>query len=727
MRSLRLKKANLCLLAGLLTTVAGIATSIAVATVIQREERARVRTRFERVSFDRIQSLQASLQSSVNYAEAIRAFFMSSKTVDRDEFHRFVQDILASQPYIVALEWVPAVAASDRAAFEAGAAGAIKDPVTRSIEPARDVYYPVLFSEPSTENRASLGLDYGSIPDCRETMRDALRSGKAQATRVRTWNGSSGDDDGSIVQIFVAVYENGAGTLATDSTRVCRGFISAVFRTGQMTEVALGGLELAGVDISFYEEGDTGERKLIRTRWSRARPESEWHAPGLQPGELARFDANGFMVSHRLDVGGLRWWVLTTPAPAFFDMNDEHVWRLVLLGGLALSVVSGYITLLSLRTLLNREERTRLHLAAVVESSADAIYTKSLAGTITSWNRAAERLLGFTAQEIIGKPVVVIQPSAGLQETSRLMEPRDNETRTRQYETVRIAKNGNPIDVSLSVSPIRNDRGDMIEAAVIMRDITEQKRIDHLKDDFIHLASHQLRTPLSALRLYTDMLLEDYAGELNPEQRDYLNIVATSTQRMVDLVGTLLNISRIDSAALMVQPVPCYFSELLLDVLNEMEGDIKGKQIQLDADLGSGMPLVPLDPAIVHEILINLLTNAVKYTPEGGAIHVGLAQVAERFVVSITDTGCGISQQDHDLVFSRFYRAENVRNEQEGSGMGLYLVKSLCELSGCQISFESQPDAGTTFRFAVPHAGMREKSGRSQLESISRKERFVNA
>jgi PAS domain S-box-containing protein len=731
MRSSRLKKGNLCFLAGLLAATAGIGTSLTIAHVVRREERARIRLRFEHVSADRIKSLESSLQSSISYAEAVRAFFMSSNHVERGEFHSFVQNILDSQSYIVAVQWVPAVAATERSRFEAGVRReghpgfVITDSNATSASAARDGYYPVLYSEPSNESHAVLGLDYGSIPACREAMQAAQRLGRAQAARVQPLRNVQGLEDSTDVQIFIPVYAHGdAGRTRADSIRVCSGFVSALFRTREMTEHALASPELAGVDMSFFEEAGNGEKHLIWTRWSRARPEAEWNAPGLQSVDLDTLERQGFAVSQRIDVAGLRWWVTTTPAPEFFSMNDERVWRLVLLGGIALSVVMGYILMVTLRLLLNREERARLHLAAVVESSADAIYTKSLGGNITSWNQAAERLLGYSALEIIGKPVLLIQPSVGLQESSKLVEPRDNETRTRQYETVRIAKDGRSIDVSLSVSPIRNERGYMIEAAVIARDITEQKHVERLKDDFIHLASHQLRTPLSALRLYSDMLLEGYAGDLNVEQHDYLGIIATSTQRMADLVGTLLNISRIDSQALMVRPVPTYFSELLLDVVNEMGAEVEGKRIQLEVDMGSGLPLVPLDPVIVHEILINLLTNAVKYTPEGGAIHVELALVGDRFVTSITDTGCGISQEDHDRVFSRFYRGENIRNEHEGSGMGLYLVKSLCELSGCQISFESEPGHGTTFRFSVPQAGMKEKSGRSQLESISRKERF---
>jgi PAS domain S-box-containing protein len=718
---------NFSLLVALLVSAAGAGTSIGIANVVRHKEAQRLRARFDRVSADAIERLDESFRTNLGFAETTRSLYRSSQDVTREEFGGFVADVLGDRTSIVAMEWIPVVPASRRRAFESrvrreGLPGfVIKDSDGQAAR-ARDTCYPLLYSEPFARDDVALGFDYGAIPAFREAMLDAQRLGHARATRDHPLHFAGGRDSTDI-RVFIPVCVT-SRIRGADPSHSCRGFVCAVFGTRDLMERALGGLELADVDLSVYEEDGAGAEQLIYTRWSRARLEADPDAGGPTTGEGAAFDGRGFAASQRLNLAGLPWRIVATPTPAFFTLNDEQNWRLVLLAGLALSVGGGYAVLNAVRLLLSREERTRLHLAAIVESSADAIYTKSLGGKITSWNRSAERLFGYSAPEVIGQPISMILPDAGLQETSTVVEPDDRETRTRQYETVRVAKDGRKIDVSLSVSPIRNARGEMTEAAVIARDITDRKHAERMKDDFIHLASHQLRTPLSALRLYTDMLLDGYAGELTTEQRDYLNIVATSTLRMIDLVGTLLNISRIESRALMINPAPHNLGELLIDVLNELEVDVNAKRIALEAQIGSGHPLVPVDPTILHEIYINLLSNAVKYTPERGAIQVDLELQEDWFVTTIRDTGHGIPQEDHDHVFTRFYRADNVKNEQEGSGLGLYLVKSLCDLSGCHISFTSEAGNGTTFRFSVPRAGMKEKKGRSQLEPGPRKERL---
>jgi hypothetical protein len=441
-------------------------------------------------------------------------------------------------------------------------------------------------------------------------MRDARRSGKAQATRVRALNGRRAATIARLCRIFIAVYESPpAGTTATDSTRACRGFVSAVFRVQPMIQSALGSLELAGVDVSFFEVENTGDKKLIRTRWSRARPESEWDAPGLQRDELAAFDADGFMVSHSIDVGGLRWWVKQSPPTGVL----RHERRAGLAAGdaqrHALSVVGGYIT----PSRSDPAEPRGTH--APISPPRRVVGGRDLHQE-PGWNhhqlnRAAERLLGYSAggHREARRPDSARCGSAG---TSRLVEPRDNETRTRQYETVRIAKDGRSIDVSLSVSPIRNDRGD-ISRRLSSHATSPSRSVDRLKTT----SSTQRRTncaPRFGAAPVYGHAARRLRGEPSVEQRDYLRYRRHQHAAMVDPVGTLLNISRIDSAALMVRPVPSYLGELLLDVLNGWKARSRASAYSSRLTW-AGLPLVLLDPVIVHEILINPLTNAVRYTP----------------------------------------------------------------------------------------------------------------
>jgi PAS domain S-box-containing protein len=699
MRASRPANSHYCLVAASLTTAVGIIIAAAITAIVHHSESERLRVRFEDVANHRIRNVEGSLQTCVNHVEAVQALMESENGVGPDAFRTFARHFLNREPYITAIEWVPAISNGGRAA-------------------SREVFYPVLFSEPAEANRSSVGVDYSSDPERWAAMREAIQTGRPQATRSISLPGEA---ERSGVQIFMPVYANGEEA----ASRVCRGLVSARFDTVALTNYALANVEIAGVDVSFYEYDSDGSERVLCTRWSRARPEKEQCLPGQTPAQRRTFEERGYAISHRIKVAGLTWWVSVTPAPAFFDMFETRNWRLVLLAGIALSIVIGYIVLATLRLLLSREERARLHLAAVVESSGDAIYTKNLAGIITSWNRAAEHLFGYSAAEIVGRQIAVMLPAVGLQSASSLLESASLDTRIRQYETVRATKTGKLIDVSLSVSPIRDEHGNTVEAAVIARDITERKHIERMKDDFAHLASHQLRTPLSAVRLYTDMLLDGYAGELSALQREYLSIVSTSTNRMIELVSTLLNISRIDSAALIVRPALHQLDVLLGNVLNEMDGKVSGKQIHLDVSMESGMPEVSVDAVIVHEIYSNLISNAIKYTPPGGTIDVALSLEYGHFVTVIADTGCGIPPDEHERVFSRFYRGSNaLQHDQEGSGMGLYLVKALCDLSGCSIAFESTPPGGTTFRFLVPATGMKERTGRSPLESTLGKEKM---
>ncbi|MBL8030245.1 MAG: PAS domain-containing protein [Candidatus Doudnabacteria bacterium] len=263
------------------------------------------------------------------------------------------------------------------------------------------------------------------------------------------------------------------------------------------------------------------------------------------------------------------------------------------------------------------------------------------------------------------------------------------------------------------VAPVPDFEGKITSAIILIEDINKEYQIDKAKTEFVSLASHQLRTPLSSINWYTEMLISGDAGKLTAQQKEFLSEIYISSRRMAELVTTLLNVSRMELGTFDVTPEELSMPEIIDKEIEFLTLQLKNKRLNLRSNYESRLPKVKVDPKIISIILQNFLTNAIKYTPEGGKIAVKVSQKKEPgdTIISVSDSGFGIPQDQQEKIFSKMFRAANIRSKStEGNGLGLYMVKMMAEKTGCKVWFESRENKGSVFYFSIPQTGMKKTS-----------------
>lgn len=344
-------------------------------------------------------------------------------------------------------------------------------------------------------------------------------------------------------------------------------------------------------------------------------------------------------------------------------------------------------------------------LSAIIASSDDAIISKDLNSIITSWNDGAVRIFGFTAAEMIGQSILKIIPHDRLEEEPKILSQLKKGLRVDHFETIRRRKDGSYIHVSLTISPIKDKRGNVIGLSKIARDISERKEMEKKKDEFIGFVSHELKTPLTSLRSYVQISLYKAIQQKHEFISHALSKAELQTKKMEKMIADFLNVSRLEEGKMKLNPSNFNLVELINASI--ADSSIISTKHQLHY-VGETEALVTGDAEKISLVLANLISNAQKYSPMGGEITISCKNTGQHFLTCVKDVGIGISLENQKSLFQKFSRVESDQTQSiSGFGIGLYLVASIMSLHGSQVSVESQPGNGSSFKFELPIADIK--------------------
>ncbi|MES2375261.1 MAG: ATP-binding protein [Bacteroidota bacterium] len=350
-------------------------------------------------------------------------------------------------------------------------------------------------------------------------------------------------------------------------------------------------------------------------------------------------------------------------------------------------------------------------LASIIATSDDAIISKTLDGIINSWNPAAERMFGYTEAEAIGKHISLIIPPDRLSEEDIIIGNISKGNKVDHFETIRMAKNGNLIPISVTISPISDDSGKIIGASKIARDISDRvnaqeekarlfeqvKALNEKKDEFIGLASHELKTPLTSISGYLQLLGTMITDE---KGKRFLAKTILQVKKLNALVSDLLDVSSIEAGKLR-------FTIERFDILHVIENVIElfahgnnNHHITLETDVPE--LYINGDAHRIEQVINNLLTNAIRYAPGSNQIIISLYREKNTVKVGVRDFGAGIAPEKLEQIFSRFYRVDEANPNISGLGIGLYLSDEIITRHNGKIWAESELGVGSTFWFTLP-------------------------
>jgi PAS domain S-box-containing protein len=687
--------------------IVGIALTVLAFVVLRNRELSDIVAMFERDARDRVSAIERMTDKSAEILEHLRALRESSESVSRDEFETFAVDLLREVSGIQALEWIPLVPNAERVAYEQAvlADGLVDFRITERspegemvVAKVRDEYFPVYYVVPMEGNEVAVGFDLGSNEARLDALNLARDTGECVATEPILLVQEPGQRQGFL--LFLPIYASGSKASIPDDRRDgLEGFFLGVFRVGDLIESALATMTPAGIHFNVVDVSPLEEKQLIYRHESR--PSS--------PGEEST-GANGseLVFAGQIDVGGRVWAIECLSIAGYVPAKRQPTTWWVLVSGLLLAV------LLSVYLASTARQRARevarlsdaMHISeerfrTLVENANDGIYIRDADGTIVYANEKFAGIHGYPLEEIVGRQAAnLLSTEFGREASKQEVREALQLGRAIRAEAICSRPDGERRDIEISAAAICLAPG-VNGVFGIVRDITERKEQARRKAQFMADVAHGVRTPLTSIKGYADLLLMKKDGISPSENEKYLAVISSNADRLARLVGELLDSERLESGLVALDLQSIRLDEILRDEIVSIEEVAKAKGLKIDTTIEDGL-WVEADADRLAQLLSDLLSNAVKYT-EQGSISVEAQRREKEIAVSIHDTGVGIASEELGKVFTRFFRSRAGANRQvEGTGLGLFIARTIAERHGGWIDVESIQGSGSTFTLTLP-------------------------
>ncbi len=658
----------------------------------------------------------------------------TADTKERFDWKAYMESIDSDQHYpgLEGVGFAAYVRSSERDAFLASARSA--DP-TYGISPPgnRTEYAPVMhFETLAKKDKPALGIDLLSDPNLSASLLAARDTGSSVLSpKVVIARDQNGYEQVGVM-LCTPVYQGGVRLSTVQERRDnITGYLYHLIRVSEMVEGALTNHNPAfrlQVFDGIWEYDPDKERELYARKTSNVSTETEilsktrvaylldraWTVNFAVSSETGLTSAQRNLPTFALIIG-LVFSILFSGIVYFLTTSRRRAERIAQEMTRELSEEEGQV------------EKQRALLSLLLEHLPFGVFLSNAGtGEILLVNGVGKELLGDNAASVLGRNSpsylsAFCRPDG--QPYPKEEFPLDMTLATGQVaskdDILLHLPDGRDVFIRATSALVQQDSGTErgTDTILILEDITKEQEINRAKTDFVSLASHQLLTPLTAIGWYVEMLLSGDAGELNPDQKQYLDEVSQGNKRMVTLVTDLLNVSRVDLGNLAVHPVPTDLPKTADSVLWELHAQVETKKLSILKEYDNTLSAFTADPTILRILLQNLLSNAVKYTPDGGTVRVSITKGIQDVNIIVADTGYGIPKAEQEKIFSKFFRAENARvNVAEGNGLGLYIVKFAVEQAGGTIRFESEEGKGTTFFVTFPATGMLERKGTKTLQ-----------